>query len=113
MTKKDNILQLPTAKTYLYHNRIKLNKETINEVINLVYDNLKMTARQSSNLKNRLKIYDKLIKLLPPGKHKLLLKYEELGLSGGDLVLEEAISFIIRNEKEIYDTILINKAMVD
>lgn len=111
MTKTDNILQLPTAKTYLYHNRIKLNKKTVNEIINLVYDNLKLTARQTSNLKKRLKVYDRLIKSLPPDKHKLLLKYEELGFRSGDLVLEEAIGFIIENEKEIYD-ILINQTDV-
>jgi len=65
MDKMNNVIMLPTEKTYLYNNRnnrTKLNKETINEVINLIYDNIsKMTRKQSNNLNERLKIYDKLI----------------------------------------------------
>ena len=65
MDKMNNVIMLPTEKTYLYNNRnnrTKLNKETINEVINLIYDNIsKMTRKQSNNLNERLKICDKLI----------------------------------------------------
>ncbi|MHB8276486.1 MAG: hypothetical protein ACYDIA_02375 [Candidatus Humimicrobiaceae bacterium] len=102
-----NLIILPTAKTYLYNGQIKLTKETMNEVINLVYDNISnMTRKQSNNLNKRLKIYDELIKLLPPGKHKLLLKYEELNARETDTVLEEAITFVIKNEKEINDVLV-------
>ena len=101
-----NVCMFPTAKTYLHRNRIKLNKETKNELMNLVYDNIsKMTRKQSNNLDKRLKIYDELIKLLPPDKHKLLLEYEELNLKGADLALEEAISFVIKNEKEVSEVL--------
>ena len=52
MDKMNNVIMLPTEKTYLYNNRnnrIKLNKETINEVINLIYDNIsKMTRKLTS-----------------------------------------------------------------
>ena len=116
MDKMNNVIMLPTEKTYLYNNRnnrnnrTKLNKETINEVINLIYGNIsKMTRKQSNNLNERLKIYDKLIKLLPPDKHKLLLKYEELNARETNTVLEEAISFVIKNEKEILEALLIIK----
>jgi hypothetical protein len=98
---------LPTSKTYLYHKQIKINKGTINEVINLVYDKIsKMTRVQENDLSKRLKIYEELKELLPPGKQKLLLKYEELQVKETDVVLEKAITFIIKNEKEISDTLV-------
>jgi len=46
---------------------------------------------------------------LPPDKHKLLLKYEELNARETNTVLEEAISFVIKNEKEILEALLIIK----
>lgn len=103
----NNLIMLPTAKNYLYHNRIKLNKETINEVITLVYDNIsEMTGKQFKNLKKRLKIYEELKKLLPPGKQKLLLEYEELNLNENNLALEAAINYMLKNENEISEVLV-------
>ena len=96
----------PSAKTQLYNNPVKINKELINKIVCLVCDKLSMTKEQEKNLNKRVKIYEEIKELLPPGKQKLLLKYEELQLKETDTVLEEAITFMIKNEKEISDTLV-------
>ena len=102
----NNLIMFPSAKTQLYNNPVKINKELINEIVCLVCDKLSMTKEQEKNLNKRVKIYEEIKELLPPGKRKLLSKYEELQLREADTVLEEAITFMIKNEKEILDTLV-------
>ena len=102
----NNLIMFPSAKTQLYNNPVKINKELINEIVCLVCAKLSMTKEQKKNLNKRVKIYEEIKELLPPGKQKLLSKYEELQLQETDTVLEEAITFMIKNEKEISDTLV-------
>lgn len=101
-----NVIMLPNAKTYLYNNRIRLNKETRNRVMELLYDNLKMTRKQSNSLDQRLEICEKLKKLLPKSKHKLLEKYSNLYAMETDSILEAAIVYIIQNENEVSEALV-------
>lgn len=96
---------LPTAKTQLYNNPVKLNKENINEIVCLVCDNLGMSKEQEKNLNRRVKIYEEIKELLPPGKRKLLSEYEELQAKETNTVLELAIDFILKNENQINEVL--------
>ena len=101
-----NLIKLPTAKTYLYY-QDKRVKPNINEVVNLIYDKIgSMTARQSKNLTKRLKIYDELIKLLPPGKQKLLRQYNNLYAIETNTILEAAARYMLTNEKDITEALV-------
>lgn len=104
----NNLIIFPGAKTQLYNSPVKINKATINEVINLVYDKIsKMTSKQSKNLNQRLKIYEELKKSLPEGKQqKLLQEYSDLYAVETDLILEAAVNYILKNENEISEALV-------
>ena len=89
----NNVVMLPNAKTYLYHNRIRLNKETRNRVMELLYNNLKMTRNQSKNLDQRLEICEE-------------EKYSNLYAMETDTVLEAAIVYVIQNENEVSEALV-------
>jgi len=105
---KSNIIIFPGAKTKLYNDPIKINKKTVNEVVCLVCDNLLMNKEQERDLNKRVRLYEEIKDLLPPGKKKLLLKYEELQVKETDTVLEEAINYILKNENQINDILASN-----
>jgi len=56
----NNIIELPTAKTYLHHNPKKPGPE----VIELVYDNSlsRLSKKQKSLMNKRIKLADKIFK---------------------------------------------------
>ena len=105
----NNVIMLPTAKTYLYNNKaLKINKKTINEAVNLILDKITMTKEQKKDLNKRVKLFEEIKELLPPDKINLLLEYEELENKECTTILEEAISFVLENENLINDVMVSN-----
>ena len=104
----NNLIIFPGAKTYLFNNPVKITKGTINEVVCLVCDRLVMSKEQEKNLNKRVKLFEEIQELLPPDKQELIARYEELQLQETDTVLEEAITFILKNEDQINDVLASN-----
>lgn len=104
----NNLIIFPSAKTQLYNNPVKINKKLINEIVCLVCDRLVMSKEQEKNLNKRVKLYEAIKALLPPGKTKLLSEYEELQANETNTVLEMACEFILKNENQINDVLASN-----
>ncbi len=103
-----NIIIFPNAKTHIKNKPKKsINKKTINEIVCLVCDGLSMTKEQEKDLNKRVQIYEEIKALLPDSKQKLLSKYEELQVKETDQIIEEVISFTLKNENQINE-ILVN-----
>jgi prophage DNA circulation protein len=94
----NNVVELPTAKNYLYNNPKSFGPE----VIDLVLDSIKtMNKEQIRLLDKRIKLADEIIKALPENKRKLFEKYTDLQLQDTILIIEKAIKWTINHEAEI------------
>lgn len=103
------LIMLPTAKTRLYNNQIQLNKKTIDNVVMHVLNSMAdMTKKQEKDLDKRIKIYGEIEKALSKKQTKLLLKYEELQAKETDKIIEQVISYVVKNENQVLDALAIN-----
>lgn len=96
----NNILMLPTAKTYLHHHP----KKPGSNVLELVYDRgLKLTKKQAKILAKRVELQDKIMQALPPGKRYLFEKYMDLSIADTCMSIDQAILWTVTNEARIYE----------
>jgi len=93
----NNIIELPTAKTYLHHH----HKRPGPEAINLVYNNLRLTRKQARLLSKILALREQIQEALPPDKQPLFEKYIDMQLQDTCLSMDQAILWTINNEHKI------------